>query len=137
MALRLLEIVIPEEHVNEVLAIIEEAKIENYWQTCGCESRVIYKLILPAENTEKIMDELEKRYGQSNEFHMALLPVEATFPSPKEIEEKQEEEIQSGTEEKENRPSSGRQVLRYQRTHCLWTPPIHGRVAANLLAEKN
>jgi len=104
MALRLLEIVIPEEHVGDVLSIIEEAQITNYWQTCSCESRTIFKLILPAESTEKIMDELEKRYGQSSEFHMALLPVEATFPSPKEIEEKQEEEIQPGTEEKEKVP---------------------------------
>lgn len=100
MALRLLEIVIPEEHVNEVLAMIEEEKIENYWQTCSCESRVIYKLILPVENTEKIMDELEKRYGKSSEFHMALLPVEATFPSPKEIEEKKEEGTEQKKEEK-------------------------------------
>jgi len=100
MALRLLEIVLPEEHVNEVLAIIDEAKIENYWQTCSCESRVIYKLILPAENTEKIMDELEKRYGRTSEFHMALLPVEATFPSPKEIEEKKEEGTAQEKEEK-------------------------------------
>lgn len=99
MALRLLEIVIPEEKVNEVLDIIEEAQVINFWQTCSCESRAIYKLILPAEDTEKIMDELEKRYGQSSEFHMALLPVEATFPSPKEIEKK-EGDSQPGMEEK-------------------------------------
>jgi len=100
MALRLLEIVIPEQHVSEVLDIIEEAQITNFWQTCSCESRAIYKLILPAESTEKIMDELEKRYGHSNEFHMALLPVEATFPSPKEIEGNKEENSQQGKEEK-------------------------------------
>lgn len=99
MALRLLEIVIPEQHVTEVLETIEEAQITNYWQTCSCESRVIYKLILPAESTEKIMDELEKRYGQSSEFHMALMPVEATFPSPKEIEKKKEENSKTGQEE--------------------------------------
>jgi uncharacterized hydrophobic protein (TIGR00341 family) len=100
MALRLLEIVIPEDHAGDVLAIIEEAQLSNYWQTCSCESRVIYKLILSAENTEKIMDKLEKRHGHSSEFHMALLPVEATFPSPKEIEEKKEEESQPGKEVK-------------------------------------
>lgn len=91
MALRLLEIVISEEHVSEVFSIIEEEQITNYWQTCSCESRTIFKFILPAESTEKLMDELEKRYGQSNDFHLALLPVEASFPSPREIEEKTEE----------------------------------------------
>ena len=93
MALRLLEIVVPEEVTGEVFKIIETAQITNFWQTCSCESRAIYKLILPAESTEKIMDELEKRYGHSSEFHLALLPVEATFPSPKEIEEKKENDI--------------------------------------------
>jgi len=100
MALRLLEIVIPEEHVSEVLTIIEEAKIDNYWQTCSCESRVIFKLILPAEHTEKVMDELEKRYNKSSEFHMALVPVEATFPSPMEIEGNKEETTEPQKEEK-------------------------------------
>ena len=100
MALRLLEAIITEEHVNEVLTILEEAKITNYWQTCSCESRVVFKIILPAESTENIMDELEKRYAKTSEFHMALLPVEATFPSPKEIEEKKEEGGIPGKKEK-------------------------------------
>lgn len=86
MALRLLEIVVPEKHAGDVQASIEKAQITNFWQTCSCESRVIYKLILPAKNTEKIMDEFEKRYAQSPEFHMALIPVEASYPGPKEIE---------------------------------------------------
>ena len=103
MALRLLEIVIPEEHVGEVLSIIEEAQITNYWQTCSCESRIVFKLILPAESTEKIMDELEKRYGHAIEFHMALLPVEASFPSPKDIEE-QGEEIKEPEQQEEKVP---------------------------------
>lgn len=99
MALRLLEIVIPEEHISDVLTIIEKAQLTNYWQTCSCESRAIYKVILPAESTEKIMDALEKRYAKSSDFHMALLSVEASFPSPKEIEEKKEEE-EAGQKEK-------------------------------------
>ena len=100
MALRLLEIIIPEEFVNDVLVIIEEAQITNYWQTCSCEARAIFKLILSAENTERIMDELEKRYAHSNVFHMALLPVEASFPSPKEIEGQKNGEKPVGKEEK-------------------------------------
>jgi len=100
MALRLLEIVVPEEHVGEVLKIIEEAQVSDYWQTCSCESMVIYRLILPAEDTEKIMDSLEKRYAGLTDFHMALLPIEASFPGPKDIEEKKDEESPAEKEEK-------------------------------------
>jgi len=88
MALRLLEIVVPEEATGEVLSIIEEAKITNFWLTCSCENRNIFKLIVSAEKTEGLLDTFEKKYGHHEDFHMVLLPLEASYPSTKEIEEK-------------------------------------------------
>ncbi len=100
MALRLLEIVVPEQHVNEILTLLDDARITDYWQTCSCDSKVIYKLILPAESTEKIMDELEKQHGYSSDFRMTLLPVEATYPGPQQIEEKNGENSEPESEER-------------------------------------
>jgi uncharacterized hydrophobic protein (TIGR00341 family) len=91
MALRLLEIVVPEEATGEVLAIVEEAKVTNFWLTCSCENRNIFKMIVPAEKTEGLLDTFEKKYGGLEDFHMVLLPLEASYPSTKEIEEKAEE----------------------------------------------
>ena len=103
MALRLLEIVVPEEGTGDVLKIIEEAQITNFWLTCSCENRNIFKLIVAAEKTEKLLDTLEKKYGNREEFHMVLLPLEASYPSTKDIEEKAEEskEEQAGEKKKE------------------------------------
>lgn len=109
MALRLLEIVVPEEVTGEVLKIIEEAQITNFWQTCSCESRNIFKLIVAAEKTETLLDELEKKYGHLEEFHMVLLPVEASYPSTKEIEEKAEES------KKEEEGEKKKELLRVSR----------------------
>ncbi|KPK34808.1 MAG: hypothetical protein AMK70_06625 [Nitrospira bacterium SG8_35_1] len=91
MALRLLEIVVPEEVTGEVLAIVQEAKITNFWLTCSCENRNIFKMIITAEKTEKLLDTFEKKYGRLEDFHMVLLPLEASYPSTKEIAEKAEE----------------------------------------------
>ena len=103
MALRLLEIVVPEEVTGEVLAIVKEEKVTNFWLTCSCESRNIFKMIVTAEKTESLLDTFEKKYGHIEDFHMVLLPLEASYPSTKEIEEKAEEskEEEEGKKKKE------------------------------------
>ena len=70
MALRLLEIVVPEEAAGEVLNIVAENQITNFWQTCSCESRNIFKMIIAAEKTENLLDTLQKKYGHLENFHM-------------------------------------------------------------------
>ncbi len=90
MALRLLEIIIPEQYANEVSQLFAKSEVDNYWQTCGCETEVIFKTIIPAEKTEHIMDTLENRYAHIKEFRLVLLPVEASYPSPRDIEKKPE-----------------------------------------------
>jgi uncharacterized hydrophobic protein (TIGR00341 family) len=104
MALRLLEIVVPEEGTGDVLKIIEEAGISNFWLTCSCENRNIFKLIVPAEKTENLLDTLEKKYGHLKDFHMVLLPLEASYPGSKEIEEKAEESKKDEEGEKKREP---------------------------------
>lgn len=111
MALRLLEIVVPEEVTAEVYNIIEEAQIINFWQTCSCENRSIFKVIVSAEKTEKLLDTFEKKYGSLKEFHMALLPLEASYPSTKEIEEESEEQNKDQGEKKREPLRVSRQEL--------------------------
>ncbi len=104
MALRLLEIVVPEEVTGEVLKIIETAQITNFWQTCSCENRSIIKMIVAAEKTEGLLDTFEKKYGRLEEFHMVMVPLEASYPSTKEIEEKAEENEKDEQREKKKEP---------------------------------
>jgi uncharacterized hydrophobic protein (TIGR00341 family) len=104
MALRLLEIVVPEDVTAEVIAIVEEAKITNYWLTCSCENRNIFKMIVAAEKTEGLLDTFEKRYGSLEDFHMVLLPLEASYPGTKELEKKEEENKGDKPGEKKKEP---------------------------------
>jgi len=104
MALRFLEIVVPEEATNDVLKVIEGAQITNFWQTCSCENRSIFKLIVAAQAIEKLLDTLEKKYGSLEDFHMVMLPLEASYPSTKEIEEKAVENKKEAEGEKTREP---------------------------------
>jgi uncharacterized hydrophobic protein (TIGR00341 family) len=117
MALRLLEIVVPEEVTGEVLAIVEEEKVTNFWLTCSCENRNIFKMIVTAEKTESLLDTFEKKYGGVADFHMVLLPLEASYPSTKEIEEKAEE---SNKEEEGEKKKERFRVSRQELYHDVF-----------------
>lgn len=91
MALRLLEVIIPEQHLVEAAELLEQLEIFDFWQTCGCESNVILNILLQVEKTEALIDALESKYKHLESFRLVLFPLEATFPNLKEIEKKSEE----------------------------------------------
>lgn len=93
MALRLLEVIIPEQHFNEVSELLKQNEISDFWQTCSCEAKIIFKIILQVEKTEGVIDQFESKYKHLDSFRLILFPVEASYPSPKQIEKKQEESI--------------------------------------------
>jgi uncharacterized hydrophobic protein (TIGR00341 family) len=98
MALRLLEMNVPEDHVNEILTILEENNISDYWQTCGCESSTIFKIIIHVEATEKLLNIIETRYSHLPEFRATLITLEATIPSAKKIDLKAEDAKKANSE---------------------------------------
>lgn len=99
MALRLLEIIVPEQHYNDVSELLKQSEITDHWQTCSCESSVIFKIILQVEKTEEIIDQFENRFKHLEAFRLILYPLEASFPSPKQIEEKSKENGNNETQE--------------------------------------
>jgi len=88
MAIRLLEVIIPEQHFNEVSKLLKRNEITDFWQTCSCESSIIFKIILPVEKTESVIDQFENKYKHLDSFRLILFPIEASFPSPKQLEMK-------------------------------------------------
>lgn len=82
MALRLLEIVLPEEDENTAQDLLKDFDIIHFWHERGHEEKVFLKLLLPAEKTEAVLDVLEKRFSSKEAFRMTLLPVEASIPRP-------------------------------------------------------
>lgn len=88
MALRLLEVIVPEQHFNDVSELLKQNEISDYWQTCSCESQIIFKIILQAEKSEELIDQFENKYKHLESFRLILFTLEASYPNPKQIEVK-------------------------------------------------
>lgn len=86
MALRLMEVVIPNQRKQELYGLIRgESLIESWYQIID-EKRYKLSLLLPVEESEKLITRLERHFSDTGTFRIVLYPVEATIPRPKEPE---------------------------------------------------
>lgn len=89
MPLRVMQIFIPKNGDWEPDDLLEGREILGQWEDTGKKSVVLH-LLVPAEETEPIMDEFEQRFSAVEGFHVVLFPVEAVLPRPKSDESKEE-----------------------------------------------
>lgn len=100
MALRLVEIVLPEDTEKDVEDILVGFQIIQMWLERSPEKRIFMKLLIAADKAEAVLDVLEKRYSKREEFRIVLLPVEAALPREEEPEpEPSPQEAQASSEE--------------------------------------
>ena len=62
MSLRLIEMVLPEQDGEEVLELIKEQKMLEQRQIRLSDGEVLVRILLEAEQSEAVLDLLEKRY---------------------------------------------------------------------------
>jgi len=65
MALRLVEIYLPEAEYQEVHQVLKAYEAASFWKQ-RMEEGLLIKVILPAEQTEGLLDKLEKKYQRTN-----------------------------------------------------------------------
>lgn len=80
MPLRLMEIYLPETNGDAISEFIDDESIVKFWQERSAETGLLVKMILSVEQTEKMLDKLEQRFGGKDGFRVVLLPIEATIP---------------------------------------------------------
>ena len=95
MALRLMEVFIPEDKSEAVRDIMSSEEAIFSWEDDIAKSGLHAKILLPAERTEAILDKLEKHCGDSENFRVVLLAVEATLPRESEEKTKDEQSKES------------------------------------------
>jgi uncharacterized hydrophobic protein (TIGR00341 family) len=109
MALRLIELILPEERGREVPELITEQKPLSIWYETLSENRTLIRILLTTEATETVLDICEKNFSGAEGFRVILLPVEASLPRPEAPKEKpseeEEREQEQPTEEKVERIS--------------------------------
>lgn len=92
MPLRLIEVYLP---INEKTKQIKEEILafQNYgiWQDHITENQKLLRILIDAQEASELLDSLEKKYKNLENFRIVLLPVQASIPRIEEEEEKDEE----------------------------------------------
>ena len=86
MSLRLIEIVLPPGYLNVAEGLIREQNPIDLWDEEITQGRIRIKVLIPTEQTEQLMDTLEKRFYKIDGFRMVLFAVEASIPRPEKEE---------------------------------------------------
>jgi len=107
MVLRLMQIFLPDSADQEFEDLLEEREVLGRWRDEDAHQLVLH-LLVPAEETEPIMDRFEDRYSDQKGFHVILSPVEAVLPRPDPEEE--EEKAENG--ESEVTPGNNQRISR-------------------------
>ena len=68
-----------DDTINELL---EGREVLGRWRDTDA-GQIVLHLLVPAEETEPIMDRFEQKFGDTKGFHVILLPVDAVLPRPK------------------------------------------------------
>ncbi len=95
MSLRLVEVVIPRSSVPGLAEEISTNGAIDVWSHPVDEDRSMLRILVRADRTETLTDELTARFAGDDGFRMMLLAVEATVPAVEEDEppEEPEEEV--------------------------------------------
>ena len=94
MALRLIEMVLPEENSEGVHELLKGQQVLDIWYESLLEGQVLVKILLLAEKTQTVLDILQKNFAMTKGFRIIILPAEASIPRPVEEEPPQKEEVQ-------------------------------------------
>jgi uncharacterized hydrophobic protein (TIGR00341 family) len=117
MALRSMQIFIPEDGGSKVDELLEGHEVLGTWRDATGEDRLVCHLLVPAEEAEPIMDRFEQAFGNAEGFRVVLFPVEATVPRP-ETEEEAEDGDRAEDDAKESERVS-REELYHDITETL------------------
>ena len=80
MALRLIEMVLQDKDGVGVHELLKEHKVLEHRQVRLLGGELLVRILLDAEQSESVLDLLEKRYGTGVGNRLVVLPVEATLP---------------------------------------------------------
>ncbi len=96
MSLRLMQVTIPDDMKERAERLLEGATHLGTWDDAAPGGVACINLLIEAGASEPVMDRLEQEFSGRPEFHVVLLPVEATAPRPEEEPKTAEEPPKGG-----------------------------------------
>jgi len=103
MSLRLIEIILPEtENFERLRESLEDHPVIEIWEDNIAGEKILVKILVKAEESEKILDLLEKRFSKTEGFRIILLTVEASIPRPEKPKKDEPEEVPENNSDNKN-----------------------------------
>ncbi len=94
MALRLIEIFLSDDKLNRLNAIVDSETVVESWRMRTDDGQLLVRVLLQAEDAEKMCDDLQNQFSAAEGCRLVLLPVEATLPRSPEPETETDKEAQ-------------------------------------------
>lgn len=116
MPLRLIEMVLPEANVAEAQDLLKDHRVIDVWYDSLSEHQTLIKILVPLEETEPLIDALEKQYQVMKGFRLILLPVVAAVPRPELLEEEEGAKAPKPAAPEEKKERASREELYTQIT---------------------
>lgn len=91
MSERLLEVIIPKGKEKQVEEVLSKHTIIFKWQDTLPGDKKVFKVLLPVEESEPVLDKLEKKFPGEKHFRVLIYSIEATIPRPSKKEELEKE----------------------------------------------
>jgi len=124
MVLRVMQIFIPQSGDDKLAELLEGREVLGRWRDTDA-SQIVLHLLVPAEETESIMDRFEQQYADAKGFHVILFPVEAVLPRPKPVPEEDKEAAPGKPEnDKDDKQRISREELYAKVSEGLKVSPV-------------
>jgi len=95
MALRLVEIILPDGEEDDLNDLVKDLGILDIWHVSLSEDRLMTRVLVQSEQTEPLTDALEKHFGRVEGFRVVVHSIVASLPHHKEEkEEEKKDEVQ-------------------------------------------
>lgn len=93
MSVRLVEIICPEEDQQLVRRVIERQNGSMFWKLETVDKRVLFKVILDADDVEAVLDPLRDALGSNKRFGAVVIPMTTSIPRVEEKKEEKQQEV--------------------------------------------
>jgi uncharacterized hydrophobic protein (TIGR00341 family) len=100
MALRLVEVILPKGNEGTVEKLVEDLEIEEIWHIKVSEERTMSRVLISSEESEALMDALDKSFSGTEGFRVIVHSITASLPRKTEEKEdtRKEEDRESEAE---------------------------------------
>ena len=80
MALRLIEIVLAEQHIDGIQRLLVDHPSLDYWYDKISKGKILVRVLLPSEETEEMVELFNRHFSTTDGFRIILIPIEASVP---------------------------------------------------------